>query len=134
MHLLTFDQGTGRYLFPYEWRLHVMDDHNILQKGGWNKPYNGLTPDVINAYNEFFAEATFFSDVIYFYSDCPGTFRMDGRLTEDARTLGTMATNCGFHAASMSKFWELIEAFCVSAKGDPTNIDWWHHGERGDHE
>ena len=109
-----------------------MDDHNILQKGGWNKPYNGLTPDVINAYNEFFAEATFFSDVIYFYSDCPGTFRMDGRLTEDARTLGTMATNCGFHAASMSKFWELIEAFCVSAKGDPTNIDWWHHGERGD--
>ena len=68
---------------------------------------------------------------MYLYSDCPATFRMSDQLAADTVELARRAEAKGAFTASIAAFWALLEPFCVSVKGDPTDMDWWHHGERG---
>ena len=130
--LLQQDPTNGSWQFPPEFMVIVLDDANTLQPGGYNAQYAGLTPAVLDLYNEFFAELRYFSNVAYGYSDCPGTFRMSAQLAPDMVRLGAMAVTNGHHAFSLAKFWEQTEPFCVTEKGNPSSMDWWHRGERGE--
>jgi len=122
--------------FPSEHVLIIVDDANALQAG---EKYGGLQtywPAVgktaLEAYEELFLAAVYWSSAVYVAPNCADRFRMDKQLDADADVLKKMASEAGMHTINGRSFWTSLAPFCISRKGQPEVCDWWHHAEPGD--